>query len=98
MIKEKVKFPITRDIIEGGYHLTRTLYENDIVKCVCCNYPIVLDYRTTHMAEDEMEIVDCPACKRHVSVLYYFDRVTNRKRDPVRVAWHRGQRSRNRGL
>ena len=98
MIKEKVKFPITRDIIESGYHLTRTLYENDIVKCVCCNYPIVLDYRTTHLAEDDMEMVDCPGCKRHVSVLYYFDRVTNRKRDPVRVAWHRGQRSRNRGL
>ena len=98
MIKEKVIFPITRDIIEGGQHLTRWLYENDIVKCVCCGNPILIDYRTTHLANDEMEMVDCPSCKRHVSVLYYFDRVTNRKRDPVRVAYHRGQRSKQGGL
>lgn len=98
MIKEKVIFPITRDIIEGGQHLTRSLYENDIVKCVCCGNPILIDYRSTHLANDEMEMVDCPSCRRHVSVLYYFDRVTNCKRDPIKVSWHSGQRLRNRGL
>jgi len=95
--KVNVKFPIVRDIIEGGQHLTKTLEKDDIVKCYFCGYPIKLSMRNTHMTSDEMEMVDCPKCGRHVSVLYYFDRVENRKRDPVKVAFHRGQRSRRGG-
>lgn len=97
MPKVKVEFPITRDIIEGRQHVQRTLYENDKVKCWFCNRPIILDFRHTHMAEDGMQMVDCPSCKRSVSVLYYFDRVENRKRDPIKVAHHRRQRVRNGG-
>lgn len=93
MPNNKVQFPIVRDIVEGGQHLTKSLYENDIVKCLFCGYPFKLNYRTTHMAEDGMQMVDCPGCGQHVSVLYYFDKVENRKRDPVRVAYHRGHRS-----
>lgn len=95
--KVNVKFPIVRDIIEGGQHLMKTLNKDDIVKCIFCGNPIELSYRNTHLAEDGMEMVDCPACQRHVSVLYYFDKVENRKRDPVRVAYHRGQRSKRGG-
>lgn len=98
MTKVRVQFPIVRDIAEGGQHLTKSLYENDIVKCHFCGYPFELNYRTTHMAEDEMQMVDCPKCNCHVSVLYYFNKVENRKRDPVRVAYHRGQRSKQGGL
>lgn len=95
--KVNVKFPITRDIIEGGQHFTKQLDKDDIVKCYFCGYPIKLSTHNTHMTSDEMEMVDCPNCGRHVSVLYYFDRVENRKRDPVKVAFHRGQRSRRGG-
>lgn len=96
--KVNVKFPIVRDIVEGGQHFQKSLNKDDIVKCLFCGYPFKLNYRTTHLAEDSMEIVDCPECGRHVSVLYYFDKVENRKRDPVRVAYHRGQRSKQGGL
>lgn len=96
--KVNVKFPIVRDIIEGGQHLTKTLNKDDIVKCYFCGSSIKLSTRNTHLAEDGMEMVDCPVCGRHVSVLYYFDKVENRKRDPVRVAYHRGQRSKQGGL
>lgn len=96
--KVNVKFPITRDIIEGGQHLTKTLNKDDIVKCCFCGSPIKLSYRNTHLADDGMQIVDCPECGQHVSVLYYFDKVENRKRDPVRVAYHRGQKSKQGGL
>lgn len=98
MPKNRVTFPITRDIIEGGQHLTKSVEKDDIVKCLFCGYPFKLNYLTTHMAEDEMQMVDCPKCNRHVSVLYYFDKVENRKRDPVRVAYHRGQRSKQGGI
>ena len=94
----KVQFPITRNIIEGGQHLTKMLNKDDIVKCIFCGYPIKLSYRNTHLAEDGMEMVDCPACQHHVSVLYYFDKVENCKKDPVKVAYHRGQRSRQGGI
>ena len=96
--KVNVKFPITRDVIEGGQHLTKILNKDDIVKCYFCGSPIKLSTRNTHLTEDNMEMVDCPECGRHVSVLYYFDKVENRKRDPVRVAYHRGQRSKQGGL
>ena len=96
--KVNVKFPIVRDIIEGGQHLTKTLDKDDIVKCYFCGYPICIDRRHVHLADDGMQMVDCPECGRHVSVLYYFDKVENRKRDPVRVAYHRGQRSKQGGL
>lgn len=96
--KVNVKFPIVRDIIEGGQHLTKTLNKDDIVKCIFCGNPIKLSYRNTHLAEDGMEMVDCQECGRHVSVLYYFDKVENRKKDPVKVAYHRGQRSRQGGV
>lgn len=96
--KVNVKFPIVRDIIEGGQHLTKTLNKDDIMKCIFCGNPIKLSYRNTHMAADNMEMVDCPECGHHVSVLYYFDKVENRKKDPVKVAYHRGQRSRQGGL
>lgn len=96
--KVNVKFPIVRDIIEGGQHFQKSLNKDDIVKCLFCGYPFKLNYRTTHLADDSMEMVDCPGCGRHVSVLYYFDKVENRKKDPVRVAYHRGQRSRQGGL
>ena len=96
--KVNVKFPIVRDIIEGGQHLTKSLYENDIVKCHFCGSLIKLSTRNTHLADDGMQMVDCPECGQHVSVLYYFDKVENRKRDPVRVAYHRGQRSKQGGL
>lgn len=98
MAKVNVKFPIVRDIIEGGQHLTKTLNKDDIVKCIFCGNPIKLSYRNIHLAEDSMEMVDCPECGRHVGVLYYFDKVENRKKDPVKVAYHRGQRSRQGGL
>lgn len=94
----KVQFPIVRDIIEGGQHFQKSLNKDDIVKCLFCGCPFKLNYRTTHLAEDSMEMVDCPECGRHVSILYYFDRVENRKKDPVKVAYHRGQRSRQGGL
>ena len=97
MTKVRVQFPIVRDIVEGGQHLTKSLYENDIVKCYFCGNPIKLSYRNTHLAEDSMEMVDCPECGHHASVLYYFDKVENRKKDPVKVAFHRGQRSRRGG-
>lgn len=96
--KVNVKFPITRDIIEGGQHLTKILEKDDIVKCYFCGSPIKLSTRNTHLAEDGMEMVDCSKCGRHVSVLYYFDKVENRKRDPVRVAYHKGQRSKQGGI
>lgn len=98
MAKVRVQFPIVRDIVEGGQHITKSLYENDIVKCIFCGIPIKLNYRNTHLAEDGMEMVDCQECGRHVSVLYYFDKVENRKRDPVRVAYHRAQRSKQGGI
>lgn len=82
----KVQFPIVRNIVEGGQHLTKFVEKDDVVKCLFCGYPFKLNYRTTHMAEDEMQMVDCPKCNCHVSVLYYFDKVENRKKDPVRVA------------
>ena len=94
MPKVNVAFPIVRHITEGGQHFTKELEENDIVKCWFCGYTIRLDYRTTHLAEDGMEMVDCPSCRRHVSVLYYFDKAINHKADPVKVAYHRGQRAR----
>lgn len=93
-----VKFPIVRNIVEGGQHFQKSLNKDDIVKCIFCGNPIKLSYRNTHLAEDGMEMVDCPGCGRHVSVLYYFDKVENRKKDPVKVAYHRGQRSRQGGL
>ena len=96
--KVNVKFPIVRDIVEGGQHTTKSLYENDIVKCHFCGYPICLDFRHTHLAEDGMQMVDCPECKSHVSVLYYFDKAENRKKDPVKVAYHRGQRAKQGGI
>lgn len=96
--KVNVKFPIIRDIIEGGQHLTKILNKDDIVKCYFCGSPIKLSTRNTHLTEDNMEMVDCQECGRHVSVLYYFDKVENRKRDPVRVAYHRGQRSKQGGI
>ena len=96
--KVNVKFPIIRDIIEGGQHLTKSVEKDDAVKCIFCGNPIKLSYRNTHLAEDGMEMVDCPECGRHVSILYYFDRVENRKKDPVRVAYNRGQRSRQGGI
>lgn len=93
MPENKVTFPIIRDIIEGGQHLTKSVEKDDVVKCLFCGYPFKLNYRTTHMADDEMQMADCPKCDRHVSILYYFDKVENRKHDPVRVAFHRGHRS-----
>lgn len=96
--KVNVKFPIVRDIAEGGQHFKKLLDRDDIVKCIFCGNPIKLSYRNTHLAEDGMEMVDCPECGRHVSVLYYFDKVENRKRDPVRVAYHKGQRSKQGGI
>lgn len=96
--KVNVKFPIIRDIVEGGQHFQKSLNKDDIVKCLFCGYPFKLNYHTTHIAEDGMEMVDCPGCGRHVSVLYYFDKVENRKKDPVKVAYHRGQRSRQGGI
>lgn len=93
MPENKVTFPIIRDIIEGGQHLTKSIYENDIVKCYFCGYPICIDHRHVHLADDGMQMVDCPKCDRHVSILYYFDKVENHKHDPVRVAFHRGHRS-----
>ena len=98
MTKVKVKFPIIRNVAEGGQHFDKILYENDIVKCHFCGYSICIDNRHVHLADDGMQMVDCPGCGQHVSVLYYFDRVENRKRDPVRVAYHRGQRSKQGGL
>ena len=98
MAKVRVKFPIIRNVSEGGQHLTKSLDENDVVKCVFCGYPITLDYRTTHLAEDGMQMVDCPKCKQHVSVLYYFDKAENHKKDPIKVAYHRGQRARRGGI
>lgn len=94
----KVQFPIVRDIIEGGQHFQKSLNKDDIVKCIFCGNPIKLSIRNTHLSEDGMEMVDCPECGHHVSILYYFDKVENRKKDPVKVAYHRGQRSRQGGL
>lgn len=96
--KVNVKFPIVRDIVEGGQHFQKSLNKDDIVKCIFCGNPIKLSYRNTHLTDDGMQMVDCPECEQHVSVLYYFDKVENRKKDPVKVAFHRGQRSRRGGI
>lgn len=98
MIKSRPEFPIVRDIIENGRHYIRTMNENDKVKCRMCNNSILIDKRSVHVAEDGMQMVDCPSCKSHVSVLYYFDQVDKRTQKPVRVKYHRGQRMKVGGL
>ena len=98
MIKVRPEFPIVRDVIENGRHYIRTMDENEKVKCCMCNNPILIDARTVHVAEDGMQMVDCPSCKSHVSVLYYFDQVERNKKGPVRIKPHRGQRLREGGL
>lgn len=97
MIKVRSEFPIVRDIIENGQHFIRTMNENEKVKCRICNNPILIDARTVHVAEDGMQMVDCPVCKSHVSILYYFDQV-DQNRKPVKVKFHRGQRRKEGGL
>lgn len=97
MIKVRPEFPIVRDIIENGQHFIRTMNENEKVKCRICNNPILIDTRTVHVAEDGMQMVDCPVCKNHVSILYYFDQV-DQNRKPVKVKFHRGQRRKEGGL
>ena len=98
MIKVRPEFPIVRDIIENGQHFIRMMDENEKVKCRMCNNPILIDARTVHVAEDGMQMVDCPSCKSHVSILYYFDQVDKRIRKPVKVKYHRGQRLKEGGL
>ena len=95
---EKVIFPIIRNVSERGHHFERVLNENDKVNCFFCKYPILIDYRSVHVAPDGMQMVDCPACKKHVSVLYYFDQVDQRNKKPVKVKFHRGQRMKVGGL
>lgn len=97
MIKVRPEFPIVRDIIENGQHFIRTMNENEKVKCRMCNNPILIDTRTVHVAEDGMQMVDCPVCKNHISILYYFDQV-EQNRKPVKVKFHRGQRRKEGGL
>lgn len=94
----KVEFPIVRNVSEGGHSFERMLNENDKVACVICGSPILIDFRTVHMAEDGMQMVDCPVCKSHVSVLYYFDQVDQRNKKPIKVKFHRGQRMKAGGL
>ena len=98
MVKVRPKFPITRDIVENGQHFIRTMDKNEKVKCRICNNPILIDKRTVHVAEDGMEMVDCPSCKSHVSILYYFDQVDQRVKNPVKVKFHRRQRLKVGGL
>ena len=97
MIRVRPNFPIVRDVIENGHHFIRSVNENEKVKCRMCNHPIVLNKRNVHVAEDGMQMVDCPACKSHVSILYYFDQVAQNKK-PVKVKFHRGQRMKVGGL
>ena len=97
MIKVRPNFPIVRDVIENGQHFIRSINENEKVKCRMCNHPIALNKRNVHVAEDGMQMVDCPACKSHVSILYYFDQVDQNKK-PVKVKFHRGQRIKVGGL
>ena len=98
MIRVRPEFPIIRAVIESGQHYIRTMGENEKVKCCMCNNPIFIDKRTVHVAEDGMQMVDCPACNSHVSILYYFDQVDKRVRKPVKVKYHRGQRLKEGGL
>ena len=98
MIKVRPEFPIIRDVIESGQHYIRTMGENEKVKCRMCNNPILIDKRTVHVAEDGMQMVDCPSCNSHVSILYYFDQVDKRVRKPVKVKYHKGQRLKEGGL
>ena len=94
----EVTFPIIRHISENGHNFDRVINENDRVNCFFCNYSILIDYRTVHVARDGMQMVDCPACERHVSVLYYFDQVDKNRKKPVKVKFHRGQRMKVGGL
>ena len=98
MIRVRPEFPIVRDVIESGQHYIRTMGENEKVKCRMCNNPILIDARTVHVADDGMQMVDCPSCNSHVSILYYFDQVDKRVRKPVKVKYHRGQRLKEGGL
>ena len=98
MIRVRPEFPIVRDVIESGQHYIRTMDENEKVKCRMCNNPILIDARTVHVADDGMQMVDCPSCNSHVSILYYFDQVDKRVRKPVKVKYHRGQRLKEGGL
>lgn len=98
MIKVKPDFPIVRNVMENGYNFIRTMNENEKVKCRICGNPILIDNRTVHVAEDGMQMVDCPTCKSHVSVLYYFDQVDQGQKKPVKVKFHRRQRMKVGGL
>lgn len=94
MIKVRPNFPIVRDVIENGHHFIHSVNENEKVKCRMCNHPIILNKRNIHVAEDGMQMVDCPACKSHVSILYYFDQIERKNKGPVHAKPHRGQRLR----
>ena len=69
----KSLFPIIRNVCYNHQHLVKQLDKGTLVRCRFCNKVFPLNERTVHMAPDEMQMVCCPACKRNVSVLYFFD-------------------------
>ena len=71
------KFPITRNVVRCGVEFHPTLDHGDKVRCVYCQNPIRVNERTAFTVPNdptEMQYLECPKCKKRVSVLYYFDR------------------------
>ena len=87
-------FPIIRTVVSYGHEYQKRIDEGDRVRCHICGHPFVIDRYSVHVADDGMQMVDCPMCRAHVSVLYYFDKTNlpepkvipkDQKREPQRT-------------
>ena len=77
-----VIFPVTRTVNESGTDYKRSLNKNQKVRCYFCNKPITINGVTVYISKaDGMPIVRCmdPECGKTAPVLYYFDRIVDKK-------------------
>ena len=74
-------FQIERNIIYNGEHYKKSINAGDQVLCYFCNWRFAIGKKTVSLSPaDDMPIINCPKCRSHVPVLYYFDRVINKDR------------------
>lgn len=72
-MNNKVIFPIVREVVYYGHTYEKRMDEGEMVRCRFCGWEFPINGKTVHMAEDGMQMVCCPKCRRNVSILYFYD-------------------------
>lgn len=88
-------FPIVRTVVERGHDYVKRLESGEHVKCRFCGNTIRLSNETVHLAEDGMQMVQCPYCWRKVSVLYFFDETLEKQKKLPYYAEYHGRTKRH---